>query len=125
MKTIRLTRFLFIAIIAFLSFTFGCSKDNTDNGNTGNNNTGGNKGADEVWLQGSVFNPTTLTVAVNTTVKWTNKDSYAHTVTSDVAGFDSGNLDAGGVFTHQFTTKGTFAYHCNYHSMMKGTIIVQ
>ena len=123
MKTKSMTSLLFLTSILFLSLTIGCSK-----ANSGYNNdppTGGTQGADEVWLQGSVFNPTTLTVAVNTTVKWTNKDSYAHTVTSDVTGFDSGNLVAGGVFSHQFTTKGTFAYHCNYHSMMKGTIIVQ
>jgi len=123
MKTKSMTSLLFVATIVFLSLTIGCSKANS--GYNNNPTPGGTQGADEVWLQGSVFNPSTLTVAVNTTVKWTNKDSYAHTVTSDVTGFDSGNLAAGAVFSHQFTTKGTFAYHCNYHSMMKGTVVVQ
>ena len=79
----------------------------------------------QVLLQSSVFNPTTLTVAANTTVKWTNKDSYAHTVTSDSTMFDSGNLPSAGTYSYKFTTKGTYKYHCNYHSMMKGTIVVQ
>jgi len=122
MKTIKIERLLVLAAFVFLTSTIGCSK-----ASSGYNDTtiGGTKGNNEVWLQSSMFDPTSLTVAVNTTVKWTNKDSYAHTVTSDVTKFDSGNLPAGGTFSYQFTSKGTYAYHCNYHSMMKGTIIVQ
>jgi len=39
--------------------------------------------ANEVSIQGMAFNPPTLTVTKNTTVKWTNNDALAHTVTSD------------------------------------------
>jgi plastocyanin len=82
------------------------------------------QGADEVWIEGSAFNPVTITITANTTVKWTNKDGMAHTVTSDTGDFDSGNLDANATYSHTFTTTGTFPYHCSYHSLMLATVIV-
>jgi len=117
MRTFQTARFsLLLLSLTLLLGWMGCSKSNDSNPTPA---------ANEIFLKGSVFSPVTLTVAVNTTVKWTNDDSMAHTVTSDSPGFDSGNLPAGNVFSHQFTTKGTFAYHCTYHSNMKATIIVQ
>ena len=116
---------LFLTFIALLSSSIGCSKANSGYGNPSTTTTtGGTREANEVWIENSNFNPTTLTVPVNTTVTWTNKDGMAHTVTSDAAVFDSHNLPAGNPFSFQFTTKGTFTYHCNYHASMKGTIIV-
>lgn len=70
------------------------------------------------------FSPATLTVKVGTTVTWTNQDSAAHTVTSDTGLFDSGNMPQGKSFSYTFTTAGTYAYHCTYHAMMKGSIVV-
>ncbi len=61
-------------------------------------------------------------------VKWTNKDPGPHTVTSDPAApvsFGSGNLDSGGTYSFTFTQGGTYAYHCDYHATMHGTVIVQ
>jgi plastocyanin len=37
---------------------------------------------------------------------------------------DSGNIGIGKSYSHTFTKAGSFAYHCNYHSVMKGTVIV-
>jgi len=82
------------------------------------------QGANEVWIQNTAFNPLSITVAVNTTVKWTNKDGVAHTVTSDSSLFDSGNMNSGSTYSHQFTIAGTYPYHCTYHSMMSGKVIV-
>jgi plastocyanin len=115
---------LFLTFIAIISTSIGCSKANSGYYGNTTTTTGGTREANEVWIQSSMFNPTTLTVPVNTTVTWTNKDSMAHTVTSDATMFDSHNLPAGNTFSFQFTTKGTFAYHCNYHASMKGTIVV-
>ncbi len=81
--------------------------------------------ANEVSIQGMAFNPPTLTVAKNTTVKWTNNDGMAHTVTSDTGVFNSGTINPGGTFSFQFTTTGTFPYHCSFHPDMTATIIVQ
>jgi plastocyanin len=87
--------------------------------------TGSVAAGNEVSIISSSFSPTPLTVSVNTTVKWTNSDGIAHTVTSDNAVWDSGNISAGGTFSFTFTAAGTFNYHCSIHSSMTGTIIVQ
>lgn len=71
------------------------------------------------------FIPQTLTVPVNTTVRWKNKDGIAHTVTSDNGSWDSGNIPAGGTFNFPFTATGIYHYHCSIHPSMTGTIIVQ
>ena len=80
--------------------------------------------ANEVFIQGMAFSPATLTVAVGTTVKWTNKDGIAHTVTSDTGLFDSKNVNANGVFSYMFMTAGTFNYHCTIHPSMIAKVIV-
>ncbi len=114
-------RLLVVPLFAcMLLFYSSCSKTNDYNTTSGS----GLPGTNEVWLQGSAFNPSTITVAANTTIKWINKDSYTHTVTSDVVMFDSGNLGANGIFSYTFTAKGTFNYHCSIHSMMTGKVIV-
>lgn len=67
----------------------------------------------------------TVVIGVNNTVTWTNNDIAPHTVTADGGSFNSGNLNPGQSFTHVFTTPGTYAYHCEYHSWMHGTVIVK
>jgi plastocyanin len=76
------------------------------------------------------FSPATLTVPVGTMVTWTNMTGAPHTVTSDDGkSFDSGTANPisaqGGTFSFTFTKAGTFAYHCQFHTFMKGTIIVK
>jgi plastocyanin len=82
-------------------------------------------GPNEVFIQGMAFSPASITVSVNTTITWTNKDGIAHTVTSNTGLFDSGNMNSGAIFSRQFTTAGTFPYHCTYHPTMTATITVQ
>lgn len=85
----------------------------------------GAPGINEVWMQNITFVPATLTVQVNTMLKWTNHDNTSHTVTSDDNLFDSGIIPGGSTFSRQFTATGTYTYHCNIHSVMTGKIIVQ
>ena len=71
------------------------------------------------------FSPNPLTVPVGTRVVWTNQQAgVPHTVTSDTGLWDSGTVPSGGTFAFTFTTAGTFAYHCNIHPTMHGTVIV-
>src|SRR5438128_1366690 len=65
------------------------------------------------------FSPTSLTVAVGTTVTWRNTTGAPHTVTSDDGSTFNGMLSTGGTFSFTFTKAGTFAYHCNIHPYMK------
>ena len=71
-----------------------------------------------------VFAPANLTVPQGSTVRWTNADSAAHTVTEDGGAFGSPTLGDGDTFRHTFTTPGTFAYHCAIHPSMTGTVTV-
>jgi plastocyanin len=78
-----------------------------------------------VSIEGFAFVPASIVVAVGTTVTWTNNDSATHTVTSDTGAFDSKDMAKGSTFSHTFSEKGTFSYHCGLHPTMKGTITVQ
>lgn len=75
------------------------------------------------------FNPDMLTVAVGTTVIWTNNTSAPHTVTSDDGKtFDSGastTISSGSSFSFKFTKAGTYKYHCQVHPSMMATIVVK
>lgn len=81
-------------------------------------------GSSAVTIQGFAFGPNALEVKVGTTITWTNNDGAPHTVTADDGSFDSGRLNPGGTFSFTFAQAGTFAYHCNIHPSMVGTITV-
>jgi plastocyanin len=90
---------------------------------------GGQGGAtSNVTISGFAYQPTSDTVAVNTTVTWTNQDTAPHTATSDAGSgptWDTGSLATGVAGSHQFTTAGSFSYHCTAHPTMHGTIVVR
>ncbi len=72
------------------------------------------------------FKPKSVTIAVGTSVTWTNTTTVAHTVTSDDGKtFSSGIINPGATFSFKFTKKGTFGYHCSIHPFMTATIIVK
>lgn len=115
----------FILMLALIAVTVmnGCKKDD---GYSQPMSSSSNPPANEVWIQGSnTYNPSSITVSINTTVKWTNKDAYyTHTVTSNTGDFDSGVIAIEGTYSHKFTTAGTYSYHCTLHTM-SGQVIVQ
>lgn len=111
-------------LFAILSITASCEKKTEDPDNGGNNGGSNEPPANEVYIQGSAFNPASITVAANTNIKWTNKDGMTHTVTSNTGVFNSGNMLVNGTFSFTFTTPGTYAYRCTLHPAMTGTVIV-
>ena len=93
----------------FIILLTGCSKS-SDSGYTSNPPAGS---GNNISIYGMAFSPASKTVAKGTAVKWTNNDSYAHTVTSnDGTTFDSGNMSGGGTFSYTANTAGTFV--CNH-----------
>ena len=74
--------------------------------------------------------PYEVTVAVGTTVTWSNDDNTVHTVTSGhpVSGidelFDSGIFMFGDTFEFTFNDAGTFDYFCMVHPWMVGIVYV-
>lgn len=66
-----------------------------------------------------------LTVAVGTTITWTQTETEGHTVTSATAGlWDSGGLDKGKTFSYTFAKAGVYPYKCLFHSSMTATVTV-
>ncbi len=63
-------------------------------------------------------------VPAGTTVTITNNDSAPHTLTADDGSFDTGGIGPGESVTLTFDTAGTFTFHCEIHSSMKGSITV-
>jgi plastocyanin len=109
----------------FFVRAYSTNSAGTAYGNEVSFTTGSIAAGNEVSIMSSSFSPKILTVSVNTTVKWTNSDGIAHTVTSDNAVWNSGNISAAGTFSFTFTATGTFNYHCTFHPSMTGTVIVQ
>jgi plastocyanin len=79
----------------------------------------------QVQIADSAFGTATLTIRAGDTVTWNNADDRPHTVTSEDGAFDSGNLDEGASFSFTFSEPGTYAYLCEYHPDMRGTIVVE
>ena len=79
----------------------------------------------EVKVDNFSFGPGTLTVAVGTTVTWTNRDDIPHTVVSTDGVFKSKVLDTDEKFSFIFNKPGAFPYFCSIHPKMTGKVVVQ
>jgi plastocyanin len=102
--------------LAVLSISYGCNKAT---------NPQITPGANEVVIQGNAFNPGTITITANTSIKWINNDGVPHTVTSNGGLFDSGTISPnGGTWSHLFPLAGTFQYHCAVHTFMTASVTV-
>jgi len=90
-----------------------------------------------VTVTNNVFTPASMTVTPGSTVTWnwntcSGGDGYGngetcvpHSVVLD-DGSASSSVQSTGSFTHQFTTAGTYNYHCAVHgTAMSGKIVVQ
>ena len=77
---------------------------------------------------GGEFNPGTITVHVGDYVQWTNNERTLfhtdHNVMADDGSFSSKQrMKEGDTFEYQFTSAGSFAYHCTIHGW-SGTVEV-
>jgi plastocyanin len=84
---------------------------------------------DEVVARNINFEPADIEVEAGTTVTWVNEDIVNHTVTSGPAGDPDGMFDEplqsdGDDVTVTFDEAGTFAYYCDLHRSMIGTVTV-
>jgi plastocyanin len=79
----------------------------------------------EVNVEFGDYRPSQLDVLPGETVAWSNVSTRTHTVTSDTAVFDSGELGPGGHFSYRFDQVGAYAYHCVIHPSIVGEIDVR
>lgn len=83
--------------------------------------------ADQVGVKDFAFSPKSIDVKTGTTVTWTNRDGFDHSVQIDelkLVGPKFGPVTQPGTFSHRFDDPGTYAYICGIHNSMKGTVVV-
>jgi plastocyanin len=80
-----------------------------------------------VTISNFMFSPRVVRIKAGAEVTWSVKEG-THTVSGDTGGWESPTLSAGKSFSHQFTTAGTYGYHCSFHGSaghdMYGSVIV-
>ena len=80
----------------------------------------------DIGIFDEYFEPTTYSIHVGTTIRWTNRGQERHTVTSDTGLWDSGELAPKSVNNYTFLLPGTYTYYCAFHPrQMRGVIIVE
>ena len=79
----------------------------------------------EIRVDNFTFAPDTLTVPVNSTVTWVNKDDIPHVIASSDGVFKSKALDTDQKYSYTFTKAGTYPYYCSIHPKMVGKVVVQ
>jgi len=78
---------------------------------------------DTITIQNFKFSSVTVKPGATVTVK--NMDSTTHTSTASKGEWDTGNIDAGQSKTFTApSTPGAYAFHCNIHQFMTGTLTV-
>ncbi len=94
----------------------------TDDGTSAASGGGGGGGGAAVSIKNFQFAPNPLVVQAGAEVTVTNDDGTLHTLTADDKSFDTGDLDGGAKGTITVDAPGTYAYHCDIHNYMTGTI---
>jgi plastocyanin len=80
----------------------------------------------KIAIKDFLYAPTPATVKVGAKVAIPNADSAPHTLTDRASrrAFDSGTIKGGATGSVTFSTPGTFAYFCEFHPYMKGSVTV-
>lgn len=94
--------------------------------------TGGNAAAPsgeavraaKVAMVDFAYDPDPVTIQVGGKVIWANHGSTAHTATAEDGTFDTGTIEPGKIKSENFKEPGTYAYVCEIHPSMHGTVEV-
>jgi len=68
------------------------------------------------------FSPGTIEIGAGETVTFINRDDKPHTATG--SDWDTGTIEPGDSAPVTFDEPGTFAYACQFHPVMTGTVVV-
>jgi plastocyanin len=144
---------LVASTLGLLVLASGCGGDNSPTTPTGaGSSVTIIAGASTKTTDAFTPNPDAVSLASGGSVVWSNMDTDAtgtgggtgggnpygdraslsmnflagttHHLVADDGSFDSGELAAGGKFSHTFTAAGSIPYHCSIHPNMRGTITV-
>jgi plastocyanin len=75
-----------------------------------------------VTIKNFKFSPSPLKVKAGSKITVKNADSTTHTFTANKGAFNTGDIESGSSASVTIKKPGTFAYHCQIHNFMKGTI---
>jgi plastocyanin len=115
-----------VGTVFALSLVFAACGDDSGSSDSSSDTTGGGGSCpSDVCMDGTAFVPDSITVSVGDEVTWTNIDGIDHTATADDGSFDSETLADGEDFSFTFDEAGEFAFHCEIHSNMTGTVVVE
>ncbi len=78
-----------------------------------------------VVIEAMQFSPQVLEVRAGDTVEWINKDAFPHDAKSTGKGFKSAVMAPNARWKFVARRKGSFAYACTLHPMMKASLIVK
>ncbi|HEX4429288.1 MAG TPA: cupredoxin domain-containing protein [Frankiaceae bacterium] len=81
--------------------------------------------ATRITISDYAYQPAKITVASGASLTFSNRDQTPHTATGTPNGFDTGRIKPGQSKTITVSKPGTYAYYCQFHAFMHGTIIVR
>jgi plastocyanin len=83
-------------------------------------------GTGTIAIADFLYSPSPATVQAGTKVAISNADAAPHTLTDRAPGraFDSGTIKGNATGSVTFASPGTYAYFCEFHPYMKGTVTV-
>jgi len=76
------------------------------------------------------YSPTLVHIGTGTSISWVNPTADLHSITHDGCktgegcAFDSGPLGPNGTFTVPHLPPGSYSYHCSFHPIMRGVLVV-
>jgi plastocyanin len=124
----RTARVLAVVTLVVLGITACGSDDPVDDGSSQGTTTTtaaqGGEGGSAITIENAAFAPSTLRVSAGTKVTVENKDAGGHTWTADEGDLFDEALSGGATASHTVADAGTFTYHCEIHSSMKGAVVV-
>jgi plastocyanin len=117
-----------VVTVACSAVAVAAAVSSEDDGGRAAGHSGGSAGSgptEQVTIRDFAFHPPDLSIAVGTTVTWTNDDNTTHTVTgTDNDVIASPDLDQGDTYRVTFAQAGTYNYICSIHTNMTGTVTV-
>jgi plastocyanin len=82
------------------------------------------KKSEKVSIVEFTYEPDPVVVQSGGKVIWQNEDAAPHTATADDDSWDTGTIEQGKIGSETFKDPGTFAYYCEIHPTMRGTVEV-
>jgi plastocyanin len=122
MNRTRVRRFFAVTLFAVIALAAtSCGTDSTPS-------SGENPPAiaATIHIADGKFEPREIDVAVDGSVTWINDDVASHNVKFlEPSKFNSGIIKPAATWTQTFTSAGTYDYYCDFHSSMKGSVVVR